>query len=112
MASRIQLDTLRTLDHTGISASYAAIGTAFSVLPRIICITNDTDGSIIVSDDPLNSSGKLYLPKGSFKLFDLTTNANSNYDDTVTLPLQMQLYVKQSTTVSSGIVTVEIIYAV
>jgi len=110
--TRSQFDTLRILDHTGISASYAAIGTAFAVLPRIICVTNDTDGAIIVSDDPLNSTGKLYLPKGSFKLFDITTNSNQNLDDTNTLPLHMQLYIKQYTTVSSGIVTVEIIYAV
>ena len=111
MAKRAQLDTLRSLAYTGISGSYAAVGTSFTVQQRIICITNNTDGDMIFTDDPTNSTGKLFLPAGTFKLFDLTANINPNYDDGFYMTIGTAIYVKQSSSPSKGGVYIEIVYA-
>lgn len=109
-AKRVYLDTLRSLAFGGISGAYAAVGTLFTVEPRIICITNDTDSGMIFSDDSSNVSGKLYIPKGAFKLFDLTANMVPGKDDSFVMAKGTIIYVKQTAAVSSGGVYVELIY--
>src|ERR1041385_6077541 len=64
MAYRAQFDTLRTLAHGGISGTYAPVGSPFTIAPRIICITNLTNGDMIFSDDSSNSDGKLIVGAG------------------------------------------------
>lgn len=109
-AKRVYFDTLRSLAYTGISGTYAAVGSALTAEPRIICITNDTDAAMIFSDDSSNSSGKLYLPKGSFKLFDLTANMVPEKDDSFVIAKGTIIYVKQVTAPGSGGVYIEYIY--
>ena len=109
-AKKVYFDTLRSLAFGSISASYAAVGSALTVNPRIICITNDTDAGMIFSFDNTNSSGQLYLPKGTFKLFDLTTNEVQGKDDSFVIAKGQILYVKQASAPSSGGVYVEYIY--
>ena len=65
---------------------------------------------MIFSDDNTNSSGKLFLAKGSFKLFDLTSNMNPHYDDTFEMAIGTIIYVKQVAAPSTGSVYVEYIY--
>lgn len=110
MANRVQFDTLRSLSFSGISASYAAIGTPTTVTGRIMCITNTTDGDLIVSTDATNSTGELILIAGTFKLFDLTTNRMPREDD-LALPIGTQFYVKQATAPTQGAIYVEIVYS-
>ena len=110
MAYRAYFDTLRSLAFGGISGTYAPVGTAFTVNPRIICFTNLTNGDLILSDDSANSAGKLILPAGGFKLFDIQSNMNPNTDDGFLLGIGTQIYVKQSTAPTSGSVYIEIVY--
>lgn len=101
------IDTLRTLAHGSISGSYAAVGSA-AILPiRLICFTNNTDGDMLFTDDL--TVDKLFVAKGSFKLFDITSNRD-NYDSYMALRSGTQFYVKQSTAPSTGSVYIEIIY--
>ncbi len=110
MAKRVYFDTLRSLNYTGISAVYAAVGTAFTVEPRILSLVNNTNGDVIFSDDNTNATGKLFLAKGTFKLFDLTSNLVPGKDDGFFCAKGTILYVKQVTAPSSGDVYVELIY--
>lgn len=111
-AKRVYFDTLRSLAYGSISGVYAAVGTALTVEPRIICITNDTDAGMIFSDDNTVSAGKLYLPRGTFKLFDLTANMVPGKDDSFVMAKGTIIYVKQATAPGSGGVYVEYIYGV
>lgn len=110
-AKAVKFDTLRSLAFGSISGTYAAVGTAFTVAPRIICITNRTAGDMIFSVDSSNASGNLFLTAGSFKLFDLTANMIPGKDDGFVIAEGTQFYVKQSTAPTSGAVYIELIYA-
>jgi hypothetical protein len=110
MGKRVYFDTLRSLAFGGISGTYAAVGTATTVQPRIICITNDTDAGMIFSDDNTNATGKLYLPRGTFKLFDLTANLVPGKDDGFFIKEGTIIYVKQASAPGAGAVYVEYIY--
>lgn len=110
-AKKVYFDTLRSLGFASISGTYAAVGSAFTVEPRIICITNKTQGDMIFSVDSSNSSGNLFVPAGTFKLFDLTANLIPGKDDSFVLAQGTQLYVKQVTAPVSGSVYIELIYA-
>ena len=109
-AKRVYFDTLRSLAFGGISGTYAAVGGSLTVQPRIICITNDTNAGMIFSDDNTNATGKLYLPAGTFKLFDLTSNLVPGKDDGFFIAKGTIIYVKQTTAPSSGGVYLEYIY--
>ena len=113
MAKVAVFDTLRTLAFGGISGAYAAVGPVLTVTTRIICITNLTQGNMIFSDDSTNASGKLILPAGGFKLFDITSNMvpGPNGDDSLLLPIGLQWYVKQVTAPVSGAVYIEVVTA-
>lgn len=110
-SKKVYFDTLRSLAFGSISASYAAVGSALTVNPRIMCITNKTAGDMIFSTDSSNSSGQLFLPAGTFKLFDLTTNLVPGHDDNFCIAVGTQFYVKQSTAPVSGAVYIEFVYA-
>lgn len=110
MAKKVYFDTLRTLAFGGISAVYAAVGSALTHNPRIICITNNTDGDMIFSIDNTNATGQLFIPAGAFKLFDLTANIKPRDDDAFVMAIGTIMYVKQSTAATSGAVFVEYIY--
>jgi len=109
-AKKVYFDTLRTLAFGGISGVYAAVGSALTVEPRIICITNDTDAGMIFSTDNTNATGMLYLPKGTFKLFDLTANMVPGKDDSFVMAKGTIIYVKQSSAPGSGAVYVEYVH--
>ena len=98
------IDTLRSLGSGSISGTYAAVGSAFTSPVRIICITNNTDGDMLFTTDV--TKDMLFIPKGSFKLFDLTTNGIGSY---FVLRVGTQFYVKQSTAPTTGSVYIEVI---
>jgi len=109
-AKKVYFDTLRSLGFASISAAYAAVGGPTTVEPRIICITNNTAGGMIFSIDNTNATGQLFLPAGSFKLFDLTANMVPGKDDSFVIGKNTQFYVKQVTAPVSGAVYIEYIY--
>lgn len=110
-AKKVYFDTLRSLGFASISGTYAAVGSALTVNPRIMCITNKTAGDMIFSVDSSNSSGNLFVPAGTFKLFDLTANLVPGKDDNFVIAEGTQFYVKQVTAPVSGAVYIEFIYA-
>lgn len=109
MSSRqcVFFDEIRTLAFGSISTSYAAFGTAFSHSVRLVCITNNTDGDMLFSTDGITDM--LFIPAGSFKLFDLNTN-RLNVDQMWVLPERTQFYVKYVTAPSKNSVYLEAVY--
>lgn len=107
-AKRVYFDVLRSLAFSGISGTYAAVGTALTVEPRIIILTNATQGAVIFSDDGIND--KLYVAAGSFKLLDLTANLIPWKDDSFVIAKGTIIYVKQVAAPISGAVYLEYIH--
>lgn len=103
----VQFEGLRTLAHGSISGSYAALGGPLLNPARLICITNNTDGEMTLSVDGVNAV--LFIPAGSFKLFDLNTN-RLHIDQYFALPIGTQFYVAQVTAPMSGNVYLEVLY--
>jgi hypothetical protein len=71
-AIRVQFDALRSLAYTGVSSSYAAVGTAFTRPARIVKITNTMD-----ADATISFGGGIdndYVPAGGFVLYDYCAN--------------------------------------
>jgi hypothetical protein len=110
-AAKVYFDTLRSLAFGGISATYAAVGTPTTVEARIVCFTNKTQGDMIFSTDSTNATGQIFVPAGTFKLYDLTANLVPGKDDTFVISKATQFYVKQVTAPVSGAVYVELVYA-
>lgn len=109
-AKKVYFDTLRSLGFASISGTYAAVGSALTVNPRIVCITNNTQGDMIFSTSSSNADGNLFVKAGSFKLFDLTANMVPEKDDSFVIAVGTVMYVKQVTAPVSGSVYVEYIY--
>jgi hypothetical protein len=111
VAAKVQFDSLRTLGFAGISATYAAVGTAAAVPGiRMMCITNKTAGDMIFSISNTNVDGNLFIPAGSFKLFDFTSNIVPGKDDSFFVAQGTIWYVKQVTAPTSGAVYIEYVY--
>jgi hypothetical protein len=66
---------------------------------------------MILSTDNTNASGQIFLPAGSFKLYDLTANLVPGKDDNFVIAIGTQFYVKQVTAPVSGAVYIEDVYA-
>jgi len=107
---RAYFDALRTLAAGGISAAYAAVGTPSAFPIRGFCITNDTQGDLIFSDDPNVAAGKWFIAQGSYKLWDVQANQNAKKDDAFEMTVGTQFYVKQVTAPTSGDVYIEILH--
>jgi hypothetical protein len=111
MAKKAVFDSLRTLAFGGISGTYAAVGTAFTHPVRIMTISNQTDGDLIFSTDDTNADGNVFLFAGEQRTYDFTANMIPGKDDSLVLPVGTEWFVKESTAVSSGGVTIEAVYA-
>lgn len=103
----VSIDPIRTLAEGSITTSYVAVGTPFTNPVRLICITNNTDGDMLFSID--GTTNHLFLPKGTFKLFDLNTNRTTQSQFWI-LPAGTQFYVKSSTSPSTGAVYIECLW--
>lgn len=110
MVARAHFDTMRTLAAAGISGTYAAVGAAMTQNVRAFCITNNTQGDMIFSLDNTNATGNMFVAKGSYKLYDIQSNINPQFDDRYTLAIGDQFYVKQNTAPVSGDVWIELLY--
>ena len=105
----VSLDVIRTLAFGGISGAYAPVGTQLTEPVRLICFTNDTDAGMFFSDDGVNN--KLYLPPGTFKLFDITTNKIGTAPIWCFAP-GTQFSVKQASAPGKGAVYIECLWGV
>lgn len=103
----VSLDPVRSLGFASISGAYAAVGGIFLHPVRLICFTNTTDGDVFFSDDAVTD--KLFIPKGGFKLFDLTTNKYEATKQWV-LAVGTQFFVKQSSAPTLGSVYIECLW--
>lgn len=72
LAVRMLPETLRTLAYTGITGSYAPLGTPFVNPISIFLFQNQTNQLVYVSLDGVNNH--FAVPSAGFILFDLTTN--------------------------------------
>lgn len=111
MKSQADIEPLRSLAFGSISASYSAVGTPFEFPCRIICLSNDTQGNVIFSRNPDLVAGELFVPAGSFKLFDLSTNHRPVNQDDFIFEAGTQWYVKQLEAPIDGAVYIETIHA-
>lgn len=103
-------DVLRSLAYTGISGSYANVGTATGHAMRGFCVTNNTNGDLFISFDGTNNN--LFVAAGSFRLYDVAANsAASTSSNELVLQIGTQFMAKQSTAPSSGSVYIECFYA-
>jgi len=107
-ASVVRFDSYKTLPAASIGATFTAVGTPIAHNWRIICFTNNTNADVIFSADSTNLN--FYLPAGSFKLFDLSTNR----EDTATtwlISLNTQIYAMHASGApTTGSVYVEGLY--
>jgi len=108
LAPFVKFETIKTLGFAGISGAYAAVGDALSHIVIAFCISNNTEGDLLFSIDGTNDH--MFLAAGSFRLYDLQSNINPQFDDKKVLPIGTQFYVKQITAPASGSVYVETIY--
>jgi hypothetical protein len=107
MSSQIAVfDTIRFLNFTGISASYAVVQTPFTHPMRLVIITNNTNGDLFLSTDGVNN--QIFVKAGTFKPFNICTNREETLKFFV--PSNTQFYVKQSTAPSAGDVYIEAVY--
>lgn len=108
MVARAHFDQVRTLAFGGISGTYASVGTPSDNPIRGVCFTNDTQGSVYFTDDV--TQDKIFVKAGAFKLWDVQSNINPQFDDKFVLPIGTQFSVKQIAAPVSGSVYVEILY--
>lgn len=108
--SRAFFEPLRSLGFASISGTYAAVGTPLDHEVRAFCITNNTQGDMIFSLDNTVAAGHMFVAAGSYKLYDVQANMNTQFDDKYPIAKDTQFYVKQSTAPVAGDVYVECLY--
>ncbi len=108
--SRAHFDPLRTLNFSGISGTYAAVGPPLANQVRAFCITNNTQGDMIFSLDNTVSEGHMFIARGSYKLYDIQSNTNPKFDDKFIISIGTQFYVKQLAAPVSGDVFIECLF--
>lgn len=107
MVARASFDTLRSLAAGSISGSYANIGTATTREFRAFMVNNATDGDLVISLDG-GTTDHLFMPAGSFQLYDVGANAQQ-FDDKFVLPVGTQFAVKLSTAATTKSVYVSVL---
>lgn len=108
--ARAQFEPLRTLGFGSISGTYAAVGSPLENQVRAFCITNNTQGDMIFTIDDTIPEGHMFVARGSYKLYDVQSNMNTQFDDKYVLPIGTQFFVKQVTAPTSGAVYIECLH--
>ena len=105
MVAIADFDELRSLAFGGISGSYASVGTPTTKRLRAVCFINDTQGSMVFTNDV--TKDKIFVKSGSFKLWDIQSNMNAQFDDSYLFPIGTQWSVKQLEAPVNGAVYIE-----
>ena len=102
----LKWDLLRSIASSGVSSSYATVGTKFTFPARIVKIVNNSNEDATVSIDGVNDYD--YVPAGGFSLYDLGTN-RGNSSPEAAFAQGTQISVKGTS--GSGNIYVVVIYA-
>jgi len=108
MGSRVFFEAIKTLGFAGISGAYASVGSPTAFPIRAFKISNSTAGNMYFTTN--TSQDEMFVPAGSFTLYDLQSNMNPQFDDKFVLPVGTQFSVKQITAPVSGAVYIECIF--
>ena len=108
MTSRVFFEPIKVLAFGGISGAYASVGTPTTHRVRCICISNDTEGDLYITTN--TAQDEIFVKAGSFRLYDLQSNINPQFDDSFVLEIGTQFSAKQVTAPVSGAVYIECIY--
>lgn len=109
MGIRANFETVKTLGFAGISAVYADVGSPTTHPIRAFCISNNTQGDMYFSIED-TAIDQLFVAAGNFKLFDVQSNINPQFDDKYVLPIGTQFSVKQITAPVDGAVYIECMF--
>lgn len=107
LALKAFVDVIRTVAHGSITNSYVALGATFTHQTRMMRIINNTDGDMLFSTNA--SDNMLFVPAGSFVLYDVATN-REKAADTFVFAAGTIIYIKYNTSPSKGDVWLECIY--
>ena len=108
MASRVLFEAIKTLAFGGISGAYASVGSPTTHPIRAFKISNNTQGDMYFTTN--TAQDEMFVPAGSFTLYDLQSNINPQFDDKFVLAIGTQFSVKQITAPVAGSVYIECIY--
>jgi hypothetical protein len=108
--ARAFFEPLRSIAFGGISGAYAAVGTPTSNMIRQFCISNNTQGDMILSVDNTVAAGQMFVAAGGFLLIDVMSNMNPRTDDKFLLPIGTQFYIKQVTAPVAGNVYIQTLF--
>ena len=108
MVARAFFDEIRTLAFGGISAAYTDVGDPLEFMGRGVCFSNNTQGDMMFTDDV--TKDKIFVAAGSFKLWDIQSSINPQFDDKYVIPIGTQFSVKQLSAPVAGSVYIEVIY--
>lgn len=107
VALKVMLDTIRTVAFGSITNAYLPFGTPLGHQTRMMRFVNDTDAGIFISTDAVNNM--LYIPAGSFILYDLCTNRENEATTFCFIP-GTQFYIKYNTAPSKNSAYLECIF--
>jgi hypothetical protein len=108
MTARAFFDEIREIAFGDISGVYAPVGSPSDYPIRGFCISNNTQGDMMLTDD--DTKDKIFVKAGGFKLWDVQSNINPQFDDKFVLPIGTQFYIKQLSAPVSGSVYIELLF--
>jgi hypothetical protein len=108
-SSIMQWAALQTLGFASISGTYAKLGTPIPNTARLVAITNNTDGDMLVSTD--GTTNNIFIPASSSRIYDITANTGGSTNGSpIRIPKSTQFWIKDSTAPSKGAVWLEVLH--
>lgn len=92
-----RVDAYKTLAFGSVTSSYVSVGSVVGHKYRILHLLNNTNQDIQISFD--GTTNNIYMPAGSFDLYDLQAAANTNSEFNVSIGTQ--IYAKAPGTLPS-----------
>ena len=101
------IDVLRSVAFGSITGSFVAFGSPLGHQTRMLRFVNDTDAGVFISTN--GTDNMLYIPAGSFILYDVCTNREQQAS-TFVFAVGTQFYIKYNTAPSKNSVYLECIF--